>query len=112
MSEFKRKILLFPQGEKPPRYFVRIKSRQGQELKLADPRITRLALALMDMQAVLGGAASHWGGPSAFVEVVSVLYGLVFHYANQENRPWYDLFHLINDAGHSENGLSHHSSSG
>ncbi len=105
MSDFKRKVLLFPQGKKPPRYFVRIKSRQGQELKLADPRITRVALALMDMQAFLGGAASHWGGPSAFVEVVSALYGLVFHYANQENRPWYDLFHLINDAGHCENGL-------
>lgn len=105
MSNFKRKVLLFPQGKNPPRYFVRIKSRRGVELKLADPRITRVALALMDMQAVLGGAASHWGGPSAFAEVVSALYALVFHYANQENRPWYDLFHLINDAGHSENGL-------
>ena len=39
------------------------------------------------------------------MEIVSALYGLVFHRANKENRPYFDLFHLINDAGHCENGL-------
>ena len=105
INNFKRKVLLFPQSKNPPKYFVSIQSQQGKLLKLADPRINRMALALMDMQAVLGGAASHWGGPSAFAEVVSALYGLVFHYANQKNLPWYSLFHIINDVGHAENGL-------
>ncbi len=100
----KKKVLLFPQ--KPaPKYFVRVKSQKGFQLKLADPKINRLALALMDMQAVLGGAASHWGGPSAFAEVASALYGLAFYLADRENRPYYELFHIINDAGHAENGL-------
>ena len=88
-----------------PRYFVSVKSQKGLNLSLSDPRINRMALALMDMQAVLGGSASHWGGPSAFVEIVSALYGLVFHMAEQKNRPYFDLFHIINDAGHCENGL-------
>ena len=74
-------------------------------MELADPRITRVALALMNMQAGLNGAASHWGGPSAFVEIISGLYALVFHLADKKGQLWHDLFHLINDAGHCENGL-------
>ena len=105
MNLFKRKVLLSPQNQSQPKYAVSIKSQKGRELSLADPRVNRMALALMDMQAVLGGSASHWGGPSAFAEIVSALYGLVFHFANQEKCPYFDLFHLINDAGHCENGL-------
>ena len=105
IKNFNRKILLSPQGKTPPRYFVSLTTQKGVELKCADPRIQRVALALMDMQAVLGGAASHWGGPSAFAEIVSALYGLMFYQADQKNLPWYQLFHLINDAGHCENGL-------
>ena len=105
VKNFNRKISLFAQPKTPPKYPVCVKSQGGIELELSCPRTVRLALALMDMQAVVGGAASHWGGPSAFVEVVSALYALVFHTANKERRPWYELFHLINDAGHCENGL-------
>ena len=102
---FKRKDLLFPQTKKKPKYSVHIQSSTGRNWDLADPKVTRLALALMDMQAGLKGAASHWGGPSAFAEIASALYAVVFYFANKEDRPWYDLFHLINDAGHCENGL-------
>lgn len=102
---FNRKNFLTPQTKNSPKYFVSVTTKKGLKLRLADPRITRVALALMDMQAVLGGAASHWGGPAAFAEITSALYALIFHEANNKAVPWYGLFHLINDAGHCENGL-------
>lgn len=104
-KNFKRKNLLFSQTKKKPKYSVSITGKKGEKWELADPKITRVALALMNMQAGLGGAASHWGGPSAFAEIVSALYAVVFRFANKQDCPWYDLFHLINDAGHCENGL-------
>ena len=102
---FKNKKTLFPQTAKDPKYFVSIKSKKGTSFQLADPRIARVALALMDMEAALGGAASHWGGPSAFAEICSALYGISFHLAKLQGVQWYDLFHIINDAGHCENGI-------
>jgi len=105
MNTYKRKNFLYPQTKDKPKYWVSILSDSGKKWCLADPKANRLALALMDMQAILGGAASHWGGPSAFVEIVSALYALVFAKANEKNCHWQDLFHLINDAGHCENGL-------
>lgn len=75
------------------------------ELVLADPRATRALVALMDMNAVLGGAASHFGGPAALAELMSALHGLVFSKAREAGVPMPELFHLINDAGHCENGL-------
>ena len=105
VKNFKRENLLFSQPKNKPKYSVSIEGGKGKHWELADPRVTRLALALMDMQAGLGGAASHWGGPSAFAEVVSALFAVTFNLANKEDRPWYDLFHFINDAGHCENGL-------
>ena len=104
-KNIKRKNWLFPQTKNKPQYSITVQDKKGQKWELADPKITRVALALMNMQASLGGAASHWGGPSAFAEIVSVLYAVIFQLANQEDCPWYDLFHLINDAGHCENGL-------
>ncbi len=82
-------------------------SLQGEksELKACDPRATRALVAMMDMHAVLGGAASHYGGPAAFAELMSGMFALVFERADAEGKPWYELFHLINDAGHCENGL-------
>ena len=104
-KNFKRKNFLFSQADRKPKYPVFVESKTGKKWELADPKITRVALALMDMQAGLGGAASHWGGPSAFAELVSALYAVVFELANREKVHWHDLFHLINDAGHCENGL-------
>ena len=86
-------------------YKVKMKSAKGVELELADPRSTRALVSLMDMNAVIGGAASHYGGPAAFAELMSALHGLVLHESRSKNKNWYDLFHLVNDAGHCENGL-------
>ena len=75
------------------------------ELDCADPKSIRAMVALMDMQAVLGGAASHWGGPSALAEIWSALHSFCFYLSKQNNKIWHEMFHLINDAGHCENGL-------
>ncbi|ODS51093.1 MAG: transketolase [Bdellovibrio sp. SCN 50-8] len=74
-------------------------------VQAADPRATRALVSVMDMHAVIGGAASHYGGPAAFAELMSALFAYVFAEAEKEKRPWYDLYHLVNDAGHCENGL-------
>lgn len=84
-----------------PKYFKEVSLSSGDKLVVADPRATRAMLALMDMSAVLGGAAAHWGGPSAFAEINSVLFALMF----QKSKKWFNHFHLVNDAGHCENGL-------
>ncbi|HMO66503.1 MAG TPA: thiamine pyrophosphate-dependent enzyme, partial [Verrucomicrobiota bacterium] len=56
-----------------------MKTAAGGTLEAGDPRATRALVALMNVHAVTGGAACHWGGPAAFAE--------------------------INDAGHAENGI-------
>lgn len=92
-----------PQRE--PTYNVSVKTPDGRQIAAADPRATRALVSLMDMHAVLGGAASHYGGPAALAELMSALHALVFDEARRANKPWHELFHLINDAGHCENGL-------
>jgi transketolase len=87
-----------------PKYSVPC-SVNSESLSFADPRATRALIALMDMGAVIGGAASHYGGPAAFAELMSACHGLFFHEAQRASRPWYELFHFVNDAGHCENGL-------
>ena len=62
-------------------------------------------VALMDMNAAHGGAASHYGGPAAFAELMSATHGLMFHQATKQGKQWYEAFHFVNDAGHCENGL-------
>ena len=96
---------LAPNPQKKPLFSVAMKLRDGAMIDVADPAATRAMIALMDMNAVLGGAASHFGGPSAFAELMSALHGIVFHQAKVKNKNWYDCFHLLNDAGHCENGL-------
>ena len=86
---------------KGPRYAQKINLYSGEEIAFADPRATRTMIALMDMQAVMGGAACHFGGPSAFAELMSAIYGLAFHRGD----PWYEQTQIINDAGHCENGI-------
>lgn len=99
------KSKLAPTPTRPPRYAVDLELSSGDTIAVADPKATRAMLALMDMQAVLGGAASHWGGPSAFAELMSALHGIMFHESAQQKRPWNELFNFVNDAGHCENGL-------
>ena len=84
-----------------PKYSCKVILSNGSEIFISDPKAVRAMLALMDMQAVLGGAASHWGGPSAFLEIFSALMGWVFH----QSKNWYEHYHIVNDAGHCENGL-------
>jgi transketolase len=87
-----------------PVFSVPLETHQGT-VHAADPRATRALISLMDMNAVLGGAACHFGGPSALAELMSALHALVFSQATREKKSWFDLFHVINDVGHAENGL-------
>src|SRR6478736_1227779 len=85
-----------------PKYSVKVKNAAGTEVTLADPRATRALVALMDVHAVVGGAACHWGGPAAFAEMSAAVHGLMFQTAG---RPWHEAFNFVNDAGHAENGI-------
>lgn len=85
-----------------PKYSVKVKNLQGQEVVLGDPSATRALIALMDVHAVNGGAACHWGGPSAFAEIMAAIHGILF---SVKGRPWHEAFNFINDAGHTENGI-------
>ncbi|MDA3960306.1 MAG: thiamine pyrophosphate-dependent enzyme [Planctomycetota bacterium] len=79
---------------------VSVTGLEGGTAELADPKYTRLALALMNMNAVHGGAACHWGGPAAFAEIMSAIHGIMFAAAD-----WKAAFNFVNDAGHAENGI-------
>lgn len=93
-----------------PLYSVKVEY-SGKQYDLASPPHVRGLIALMDMQAVLGGAASHFGGPSAFTEINSALFGYVFTNNDRSNSKangstsWSDRYNLVNDAGHCENGI-------
>ena len=84
-----------------PQFPATVKRADGSALDVACPVATRVAVALMDMNAVIGGAACHWGGPAALAELMSSIHGVMF------SRPgiWSDHFNFANDAGHTENGL-------
>lgn len=88
-----------------PQWGTPIQRQSGESVSVADPRATRAMVALMDMEAQLGGAASHFGGPSAFAELMSATHGLMFADAAKAKKPWHELYHFVNDAGHCENGL-------
>lgn len=101
--QIKTKLAGNPSQE--PQFKVTINSPDGRQITAADPVATRALVSLMDMNAVLGGAACHYGGPAALAELSSALHAHVFDVAQKEKRPWHELFHLVNDAGHCENGL-------
>ncbi len=88
-----------------PKFYVEVPHTHSDKFKLADPKATRAMVALMDMNAVLGGAASHYGGPAAFAEIMSALHGLMFWESRKSDKPWNELFNFVNDAGHCENGI-------
>ena len=93
---------LAPTPTSVPRFSVRVRNAAGQEVPVADPRAVRTVVALMDVHAVVGGAACHWGGPAAFAEVSAATHALMFA---AEGRPWHEAFNFVNDAGHAENGI-------
>jgi transketolase len=102
LSPLKLKSRLAPAPARPPKYAVTIKNRAGQDVVVADPRATRALVALMDVHAVNGGAACHWGGPAAFAEINAAVHTLLFAV---KDRPWFEAYHYVNDAGHAENGV-------
>lgn len=83
-----------------PLYAKSVNAQDGTEVLCGDPNITRALVALMDLAAVNGGAASHWGGPAAMAECMSALHAYMFRTKN-----WYDKYNFINDIGHAENGI-------
>ncbi len=86
----------------PPRCSVDVHNANGEKVACGNPNVTRGLVALMNIHAVEGGAACHWGGPAAFAEVNSAIHGLMFR---ESDRPWHEIYNFINDAGHAENGL-------
>ena len=88
-----------------PRFAVPVQLNTGETLMVADPKATRAMIACMDMNAVHGGAASHYGGPAAFAELMSAAHGLMFQMSAKAGVPWHQAFHFVNDAGHCENGI-------
>jgi transketolase len=85
-----------------PRHAVRVRNAAGQEVVVGCPRATRALVALMDVHAVNGGAACHWGGPAAFAEMLAAAHAIMF---STPGREWYEAFNFVNDAGHAENGI-------
>ncbi len=83
-----------------PHYFVTIKDAKQNEVTLANPKATRSLIALMDLAAVNGGAACHWGGPSAMTEAWTALHGIMF-----SETKWFEKYNFVNDIGHAENGI-------
>ncbi len=94
------KTKLLPSPNLAPKYFVTIKDAKQNDVKLAHPKATRSLIALMDLAAVNGGAACHWGGPSAMTEAWTALHGMMFKEKN-----WFDHYNFVNDIGHAENGI-------
>lgn len=105
MEKLKTQNLLHGNPTQKPTFSTDIKNSAGETVTVACPSATRAMVALMDMQAVIGGAASHFGGPSAFAEIMSATHAYMFKTAKDADKQWYDLFHFVNDAGHCENGL-------
>src|SRR5436190_11459234 len=95
-------VRLAPTPTAAPKYSVKVKNAAGQEVIVGDPRATRALIALMDVHAVNGGAACHWGGPAAFAEIMAAVHAIIF---SVKDRPWYDAYNFVNDAGHTENGI-------
>src|ERR1700677_4448207 len=98
--KLKSKLASTPKGA--PRFSAQVKNAAGAEGTLGDPRATRALVALMDVHAVVGGAACHWGGPAAFAEINAAVHGIMFATTGRE---WHEAFNSINDAGHTENGI-------
>src|SRR5579859_7332390 len=98
--KLKSKLASTPKGA--PKFSARVKNGAGAEVTLADPRATRAVVALMDVHAVVGGAACHWGGPAAFAEMNAAIHGIMFATTGRE---WHEAFNFTNDAGHCENGV-------
>lgn len=86
--------------ESAPKYPTTIKNIAGDEVICGNPDISRALIALMDLGAVNGGAASHWGGPAAMADCMSALHSIMF-----QKNDWFNHYNFVNDIGHGENGI-------
>lgn len=59
----KQTVSLHSTPSQTPKFPVTVKNSKGNDVTLGSPDMTRALVALMDLSAVNGGAASHWGGP-------------------------------------------------
>src|ERR1044071_5167210 len=96
----KTKLAATPAGA--PKYALTFKNSKGEDVVAGDPRATRALVALMDVHAVNGGAACHWGGPAAYAEIMAAIHAILFA---TKGRAWHEAFNFVNDAGHTENGI-------
>src|SRR5436189_5878311 len=92
-------VRLAPTPPRAPKYPVRVKNAAGQEVILGDPRATRALVALMDVHAVNGGAACHWGGPAAFAAIMAAIHGIMFSVPGREG---HEACSFVNASGHTE----------
>src|SRR4051812_22505518 len=81
----KSKLAATPKGA--PKFSVTVKNSTGKDVVVTDPRATRALVALMDLHAVNGGAACHWGGPAAFAEINAAIHSIMF---SVKDRPWHE----------------------
>lgn len=102
LAPLKLKSKLASTPKATPKYSVKVKNSGGAEVTLADPCATRALVALMNVHAVNGGAACHWGGPAGFAEIMSAIHGIMF---GVQGREWHEAYNFSNDAGHTENGV-------
>lgn len=105
MNTIKINNKLFQNPTKSLTFSTSVKNLRGENITLSEPKAMRALISLMDMNAVLGGAASHYGGPAAFAELMSATHAYMFEEAKHAGKQWYEMFHFVNDAGHCENGL-------
>src|SRR6476620_4819169 len=89
LTAFSLKSRLAPTPANPPKYPSTVKNAEGKDVVVGDPRATRALVALMDVHAVNGGAACHWGGPAAFAEVMAAIHGVMF---STPSRQWYETY--------------------
>ena len=94
LSPLNLRSRLAPTPPGPPRFCVEVRNAAGVSVKVADPRATRALVALMDVHAVVGGAACHWGGPAAFAEMLAATHAILF---STSSRPWHEAYHFVND---------------
>lgn len=100
LSPLKIKSRLRAAKDLTPKYPASIKDKNGKEVLCGDPKYTRALVALMDLGAVNGGAACHWGGPAAAAEMSSAIHAKMF-----QSEDWRASFNFVNDIGHAENGI-------
>ena len=100
MKPLNTKQFLFDAPKTKPMYSTTLKTSDGSDIECGDPNFSRALVALMDLSAVNGGAASHWGGPAAMAECMSALHAYMFRKSD-----WYNHYNFVNDIGHAENGI-------